>query len=164
MKTKIIFIFFLLVALILVISVHSHNSTEFSRSNHLPSTASDSSLSKNIQQNDSDEININIVKVDGNNISIGQTFLIKGDFGPYEFKLEKIAQGKKVELSYSEKQIAERGCQRSNKRALVLLSLNNEKCLTSPTCDAGEKVCITIKEKNKNIILEYRKEMWDYGR
>lgn len=162
MKTQNIFIFFILLSTISLLTACNKKTTPISDNNML--TKSDISKVDSATQDDGkDLINMDFIIIDGKQIKTGQTFFIKSTFNPepYELVLDKIKEDGSIEFSYSENYLGE-PCSNSSKTSSFNVT-SDEKCLSSTTCDAGEKICFNVNIKNKNIILEYKISKWDYG-
>ncbi len=160
MKTRNIFIFFILFGTVTTLT--ACNKTIFSNTNN--PTALDNSAQDNIiPPADDTMVETDSIIIDGNKIKPGQTFFINSTFAPEPYKLifDEINSDNSIEISYSEIYLGSPCSSSKNISSLIVSS--NEKCLSSTTCDAGEKVCFKINKKNKNIILEYTISKYDSG-
>ncbi|MFZ2975196.1 MAG: hypothetical protein WA055_01025 [Candidatus Moraniibacteriota bacterium] len=103
-----------------------------------------------------DESKIEYITKPINQAMIGQTLYL----GRYEMKLENINADDSIDLRYSEIYLGESCSELKNTTAVIRVLLNNESCLSSTSCDAGDKICFKITKKDKNIFLEYAIKNW----
>jgi len=162
MKTRNIFIFFILLGTVGLLTGCNQKTTPIS-DNNMPTKSDIPKVERATTDNGKDALETNFIIIDGKQIKTGQTFFIKSTFAPepYELVLNKINEDGSIEFSYSEIYLGE-PCSNSNNISSLSVA-SDEKCLSSTTCDAGEKICFNINKKNKNIILEYKISVYDYG-
>jgi hypothetical protein len=102
MKTRNIYIFFILLGVISLLTACNKKTTLIS-DNSTPTKSDISKVERTDQDNGKDALEMDFIIIDAKQIKTGQKFFIKSTFAPepYELVLNKIKEDGSIEFSYS---------------------------------------------------------------